>query len=316
MSEIENEPLLSPEETDALLDAMRAGGDAVGVDSIDLGAPDRFLRSVLPKADRVACAFSAPASAALRWTLGSAVRVENDPSDIVPLSVLLSSLQPGSAVATVVSSAGNPGILVLGPRLVSVILDRRMGAPLDLTEQPAQATDRLSAVDCRVLGPVLSHLVECFSSLWCELRGELRLERVLPRPQDIPPLSQSDPWLRLALRAAFVNAPLGEIILALSASAVRDTREEAPLVPPPVPTVSERARIVKRIEATVVESVAILGSCGSSIGQLLSLSVGDVLRLESVPGEPVELRVGDVTVSWGTPVVHHGNLALEITRTC
>ena len=61
-----------------------------------------------------------------------------------------------------------------------------------------------------------------------------------------------------------------------------------------------------------VEVVAILGRTTTTVRALLALERGSVLRLDSAPERPVDVRVDGVTVLRGMPVVKDGNLAIEV----
>lgn len=59
---------------------------------------------------------------------------------------------------------------------------------------------------------------------------------------------------------------------------------------------------------------AILGSTEMTLSRLLSLEVGEVLRLDADQEDPVEIRVEDVPKLRGFPTVQHGNVALTISN--
>ena len=60
------------------------------------------------------------------------------------------------------------------------------------------------------------------------------------------------------------------------------------------------------------EAVALLGDYVSTVREVLGLRVGDIVRLSTTPDEPLVVRVGDKNVFLGSPVVHHGNIAVQI----
>jgi flagellar motor switch protein FliM len=63
---------------------------------------------------------------------------------------------------------------------------------------------------------------------------------------------------------------------------------------------------------TEIEAVALLGDYVSTVREVLGLRVGDIVRLSTTPDEPLVIRVGDKAVARGMPVVHHGNIAVQI----
>lgn len=316
MSQGAQDPLLSQEETDALLDAMREGGNAQpDADEIDLTSPDRPLRAAMGHADRTAEVFVRAASRCFLRTLGCSTNVEEEPCEIIPFSVLASALQPGSAVAILKAADGSSGFMILGPTLVGYVLDRQMGAPLSASDSDARppSTETLSNLDQRIVAPFMQRLAETFSECWCG-QSAFRVQEVLARTADMPQLPQFEPLLRVATKAVPIGAAGDEILVALTAQAVLATvprREDTQ----PEPSATDQARMRRRLANTEVECVSLLGTARGTIREVLGLSAGDVLRLESVPGKAVPVHVGDVVVAHGMPVVHHGNLSLEITKT-
>ena len=58
--------------------------------------------------------------------------------------------------------------------------------------------------------------------------------------------------------------------------------------------------------------VVVLGHAPTSIRHVLSLNVGDVLRLEEAPTAALQVYVEGQKKMLGTPVVSHGNIAVEV----
>jgi len=113
-------------------------------------------------------------------------------------------------------------------------------------------------------------------------------------------------------------APAGmagdQIILALSGGLVALGRPSEAIVKRAPRKPKDRKEITRALHATEVNAVAVLGHAPSTIRELLSLQRGDVIRLGSHPLEPIELRAGDRTVFLATPLVRHGNLAVQIAQ--
>ncbi|MEM9188003.1 MAG: FliM/FliN family flagellar motor switch protein [Myxococcota bacterium] len=312
----ENEPLLSGEEADALLDAMRAEQPAVAVDEVDLTAPDRALRECLGHADRAADRFGIDASKPFLKTLGCSVNIESEPAEIVPFDLLKSGLEPGTAVATLRTKTGLHGYIALGPALVNAVLDRRLGAPVQSPDSDGPTpppAEFLSNVDQRVLRPFIETLTGVFRERWTNKDGPLEIDSVLSQASEIPDRNRSEPMLRISWRVVPASAPSDRILVALAANAVTDTVEkEEP--ESPEPSTRDRLAMVRRIRTTAVEVAAILGRRSARIRDVVSWDTGDVIRLDRVAGAPIDLEVGSKTVLVGTPAIQHGNLAVQITE--
>lgn len=69
---------------------------------------------------------------------------------------------------------------------------------------------------------------------------------------------------------------------------------------------------VAALDKVPVKIEAYLGTVKTTVGELSSLKAGDLLRLEAAPGDPVELRLNNVTIAWGELVTVGENLAVRI----
>lgn len=310
------EPLLSQEETDALLEAMQRGDDEVPVEGLDLTSPERRIRTALPVADGAGDQVAALLRRLMLRHAGAPATADASPAEINPYSVVIGGVRPGSAVARL-RIGESFGFVTIGPLLVSFLLERQLGAPLRIEDDADDlaARDALTDVDKRVLKPILREFAEGLSQAWCGDEGVIQLQALETSVHDLPQLSEYEPVLRLAARVEPKVAPGDEVQIVFASSAVTIAfgREEPDEMP--APSRSERARLRSRVDATDVEVAAILGHCTSRVREVLSLAAGDVLRLESIPGDPCTLIANGVAVLEGKPVVLHGNLAIEVVQT-
>jgi len=317
-----SEPLLSGEETDALLDAMREGASGSSdkkVEGLDLTAAEPRLRGALIVADKAAKKLETNFWRLMLRQLGCPTLLEPQPTEITPYSVLRETITPGSAVATLSDKDGGRGMAVVSPDLVSFILDRRLGAPVALGgEDDAAAApsvrENLSNVDQRVFRLFMTELTEAFSAAWCESAVAIQFEDLVPS-DELPELPQFEPLMRVVVRVTPAGSNPSDVVFALTSSMVSTTMPEPPRFESPPPTPSQKRQMKSRINATDVGIAAYLGKRRSSVREILGVNVGDVLRLGGAPTEPVSVYSGGVVVMRGMPVVHHGNLAIEVTET-
>ena len=319
MSGDPNEPLLSLEETNALLDAMRSGAedDGVPVESADLASPERTLRDALGRADRCGRQLAHHTSRVFLRMVGCKTVAEEQPAEISPYKVLRSAIARGSAIGILRSPDGSQGLLVVGPTLVSFLLTRRLGAPLNVdgtTVEPPRG--ELSPLDRRIIGPAVVAMAEAFSEQWCGDPAVLQVERLAVDSSDLPPLPQFEPLLQLGLRVAPTGCPGAQLVIGLPVGTVRDTTRIEEQSKPIVATPEERDAMVEGINQTHIYGVAVLGSAVSTVGEVLRLAAGDIIRLDGIPEQPIELRVEGNPVLKGLPVVQHGNMAIQVTHIC
>jgi len=317
----DNEPILSNEESSALLDAMHGDGSAGGgrrsVETADLTAPERHLRGALRRADRAVLNVARTLARHLLQSVGASVLVAEQPAEIAPFSLVTSTLGTGAVVAGLATS-GSPfaGLVTVGPLLSAFYLDRRLGAPLQEEDDRSEIHPReeLSAVERRLAAPLVAHLVETFCKDWCGHGGALRAQPVLRNAEELPDHPGVEPVLRMTVRVTF-GAVSDEVVVCLSAGAVRDTTGEDLSASGPTQAAlpGDRMRLAAGLAHTPVDVIALLGAVQMNVRDVLELEVGDVVRLDTAPATPTPVRVDGITVLEGRPVVSHGNLAIEVS---
>ena len=314
MSDDSNEPLLSLEETNALLEAMRTGEDGFSeVESADLASPERPLRTALDRADACSRAVAFAVDKLMIRVTGTSTATEEQPAEIIPYKVVRSGLIPGSALSVLRTADGSFALLMVGPKMVSFLLDRRMGAPL--TNEPKKETRvELSPLDRRVLLPFMISLAEILGQQWAEDPLAFKTDHVYTDAADLPPISMKDPMLQLSMRSSALAMASEQVMFALSAGAVGSTIPKKRAIASLAATSGDRRKMVDCIRSTRIRCVAVLGSTRCTVGHVLGIAQGDVLRLDGSPEQPIEVRVGDRTVLRGKPVVQSGNLAVQVAE--
>lgn len=307
-----NEPLLSPEETSALLDAMRSGSDISSVEPLDLTSAERPLRDALGTADACARAIAEALDKLMLRATGAPSSTEELPAEITPYKVVRSAIPQGAAIVPFRAADGSLGVMTLGPQLVAFVLDRRMGAPMG-KDLPSEPRTSLSLLDRRLIEPFAISIVELFSKHWCDDPKAFPSGPVISQPADLPMLPQFEPLLQVVFRVAPTGLAGDQIVIALSSGIVSRAKSSTHVKNPvAAPTELDRSRMTEAIGGTEVEAIAVLGSYVTTVREVLELRAGDIVRLGTTPDEPLEIRVGDRTVFAGAPIVHHGNLAVQI----
>lgn len=313
MSENAYEPLLSSDETEALLQAMRSGAGAANASAkeVELGSPDQRLRKSLARADEAATLWAAEVRKILRRSLGVSASVRETTADVVPYSVVAQSVAPGSAVCLLTTLDDATCFLVLGPGLTSFVLTRRMGgAAGQQTSGSPDMRDFLSALDRRIVRPFCDEVALGFANAWGANELSLEITEVLGRPLDMPRLGQYEPVLRVPMTVNFGGETSEELSLVITGNAIRAPKVE---IKNPQPLTAADKRMAQRLSFAEVELVAVLGHARSTVRNVLSLSIGDVIRLDEAPSAPLVVRVEGQQKMFGVPVVLHGNLAVEVT---
>jgi flagellar motor switch protein FliM len=306
------EPLLSAEETSALLDAMRSGTESDSVEPLDLTSAERPLRDALGTADSAARTIAEALDKLMLRATGCPSSTEELPAEITPYKVIRAAIPQGAAILPFRAADGSLGVMSLGPSLVAFVLDRRMGAPLN-KEMPAEPRASLSALDRRLIEPFALSIVELFSKHWCEDAKAFAPGSVISQPADLPILPQFEPLLQVVFRVAPTGLTGDQLVIAMSSGIVsRAKAANHGRAQISEPTEFDRTRMTAAVGGTEVEAIALLGQYISTVREVLGLRIGDIVRLSTTPDEPLEIVVGDRAVFRGSPVVHHGNLAVQI----
>jgi flagellar motor switch protein FliM len=306
------EPLLSPEETSALLDAMRSGSADDSVEPLDLTSAERPLRDALGTADSCARAIAEAVDKLMLRATGSPSSTEELPAEITPYKVIRSAIPQGAAIVPFRANDGSLGVLTIGPSLAAFVLDRRMGAPIS-KDVPPEPRAALSPLDRRLLEPFATSVVELFGKNWCDDPKAFAPSPVISQPADLPMLPQFEPLLQIVFRVAPTGMSGDQLVIAMSSGIVSRAKSTS-IVRAPVsePSDYDRSRMTAAVGGTEIEAVALLGDYVSTVREVLGLRVGDIVRLSTTPDEPLMIRVGDKVVARGMPVVHHGNIAVQI----
>lgn len=306
-----NEPLLSVEETNALLDAMRSGGDSEAeVEGADLASPERPLRAALDRADGCSRSMAHAIDKLMIRMVGCSSTTEEQPSEIVPYKVIRGSIAQGSGVTTLSSQDGSLGLLVVSPALTAFLLDSRLGAPL-APDGGSGSRLELSPLDRRLLKPFVDALAETLGEAWCNDSEAFTAGEVCADTADVPMMGQFEPMLQLGLRVAANGLQSDQVWFALSVEAVRSSVPKTKILGPSI-NEADRKKMVECLRGSAIRCTSVLGRTKATVGHVLSLEAGDLLRLDGSPEAPVDLCVRDTVVLRGKPVLKDGNLALQV----
>ncbi|MGE0792314.1 MAG: FliM/FliN family flagellar motor switch protein [Sandaracinaceae bacterium] len=306
-----DEPLLSDEETSALLDAMREEEKSAEseVAKTDLGSPEGPMREALGRADAALTAIGGAARTQLLVQTARGIEMELLPCEVVPRDVFVGALDQNAVVYDVVHKNDSMGLLSVDSSLGRYILERSMGALEE--EPPGAAAKEFSDIDRTILEPFPRAVMRALSASF--LSGRALTLALHDEGVTAKGAARFEPLMRLAIRFSTGAHRVGEVLIALNAAAVAASSPttEAQKAKNQRPR-DARAQMERSVTSATVELIAVLGRAPSSVGQLLELAAGDVLRLDTGPHETVSMCVGDVELARGVPVVVSGNLAIEL----
>lgn len=309
-----NEPIFSPEETQALNDALLAGAqghEAQAVMEIDLTGGERPLRAAQPLIDKM----GGQLAAAWRRTLATSCRfsaeVMWEPSEIITFRELRRTLEAGTTVGRLeaVPSAA-PVLLLLGAQFGSVVLDYGFGgtgednSSLRFREPTTLERNFLRRLCILLASDVTTSLrEEALELSFLHLEGKSDFSTLMP---------EGTALLLVPFKLRFAGVQ-DYVSLAFTVGAVDSisrppTKEQVNLEAAP------DSNLVHRLQNWPLTVSAELGHCSLTVGDILELTPGTVLRLESLARDPVPVLLNGMPKLIGRPIVSDGGLATQIER--
>lgn len=319
------EALLTPEESEALLDAVRAGvpipPPEVETRPSELGAPEGPLKKALRRADGCRSRMGLTLREGFLRMTTLPLEVAEEPTEIVSLESVLGTFEDTGATwdlvrVTPASSkasrrAPRPvlpiGIVSLGPRLCQFLVEKRLGASDAMLQRLEQPTKPLTTIDKRVLEPLVRQVVEGF--FYAFTPDDEPPEVVVRKRASDETAASLQPVLRITIRIGLPTGVSEEVVLVLNGTAFvprggrRDARGR-----------TEREQWAATLGALEFDLAVVLGRARGSVRDLLALEVGSLVRLDGTPDRALSVLIDDTLAMRGMPLVHQGNLAVEITE--
>jgi flagellar motor switch protein FliM len=278
---------------------------AGGPRPLDLTGRDRHLRAAMQTMTRVGVRFARAARRTLPFLVRR--RAKLDPQ---PVCVADSPAEPGERTGALfeVHLAENGGsgwaTVLLDSEAIALVLDGALGG-----QSASAPTTELSLAERALVGRLARSLGEDFAAA---LRDECG---ILLQVSSLRSIAEEDPYeppgsdgLRVGCKIDGISGnPTISVTIGASSleAAVREQEEEAE------PSGGD-PRMAEAIREVPVEVVAELGSMTLGLRRVLSLRVGQVLRLPTAVDDPVILSVAGSRKFTGVPVVSRGQLAIEI----
>jgi flagellar motor switch protein FliM len=273
---------------------------------VDLTGRERHLKGAMYAMSHVAQRFARGARKTLPFLVKRRARLVPEPVCIVDLGAER-VVERGPVFEIVLEAAEGPAwaCLTLGPEALSVMLEGALGGSEKNASSGIGAD--LTLAQAALVSKLARRLAEDFAEA---VKSEVGLTLRPTSARSIPAGDERDAAFADGLRSecAFEGiAGDARISIAMGAEALESaSKGEAE---------SEEAsdpRMAEAITEVPVEVVAELGRVRLGLRRVLSLEVGQVLRLATAVDDPVIVRVGGVEKFRGAPVISRGQLSVEI----
>lgn len=278
---------------------------APGTRPLDLTGRERHLRAAMQTMSRVATRFARSARRTLPFLVRRRAKLEPQPVAVADAVGMEATDGPLFEVALEVAGNGGWANLLLDSGAIGLVLDSALGGKEETASAPS---GELTLAERALVGRIARSLAEDFAAA---IRDECGIDFAITVQKSIAQGDRRDApgadGLRVECRIEPVpGSPAVTISIGATAleSAVREQEEQEPSSGDP--------RMGEAVRDVPVEVVAELGSVTLGLRRVLSLRVGQVVRLPTAVDDPVVLRVAGLRKFTGVPVVSRGQLSVEI----
>ena len=307
-----NDAVLSPEESQALMEALQEGDSThePSVAEIDLAGGERPLRATQPFFEK----FGAQLAAAWRRTLATTYRLSSEimsePTEILSFGELRRRMDGGMIIGRLEAlPSAAPVLLFLGPTFVSAVVDYGFGGNGEDTT--ALLNREPTALERNLLRRLCVLLASDVSAVWKqEVPIELSFLHIEGRNDLATMLQENTAMLLLPYRLNF-NGNQDDFSIALTAGSVdpiaRMAADDSAMT-----LRAPDEDLVRRLHSWPSWLSAELGRCTLTVDEVLELTPGSVLRLDSMAHESVKMLLNGVPKLEGRPVVSRGSISVQV----
>ncbi|RMF83342.1 MAG: flagellar motor switch protein FliM [Nitrospinota bacterium] len=319
------EQILSQEEVDALLQGISGGEietepdekqDPSGVRPYDLTNQERIIRGRMPTLEIINQKFARLFRATLSATLRRVIDVSSQTPEMSKFGEFLKTVPvPTSMHVFRMPPLRGAALLIIESRLAFALIDSIFGGP-GTGNIKIEGRD-FTAIESRMIQKIVELLFRDLEKAWEPVEPiQIELERSEVNPQFVGIVPSSDVVVVIEFTVE-MDQCIGAITLCIPYSTLEPIREKLY-----ASFQSERLelddswlkRIIDRLLDVKVELSVELGSTEISSGALLSLQVGDIIRLDQDCNSELTVYVEGIPKFRGLPRMVKEKKAIQITH--
>ena len=299
------EPILTPQEIDALLRSAGAVGQATEVRTVDLVSRDHRVFALLPELQESADRFAVQVARICSRVLRTACKVQADPVEVLPGARLRDLLAaPRFVHGFCLGSHPGAGLIALDGVLGGAYIERQFGGDIDSaasSDSPPTATER------RTAGRLSAALLQALQAALARLGSpEVVLEPETPVLVKDP--ARAAAVVLMQLRVSF-SRHRSSVVVALDTAAVGFHEPAAAAAPSPT-----AGAFAASLQGVTVELRAVLGTARVPVQRLMALCPGEVVMLDAPADAPVPVHVEGRPKFLGTPLLSRGSLSIRVAN--
>jgi len=317
---------MSQSEIDSLLEALSTG--SVDVDSItrdsdekkiksyDFRRPDKFSKDQLRAIQMIHESFTRQLTTTMSTMVRSMVSAEIASVDQLAYDEFIRSLVQPTVIGILemYPFSGN-ALIEINPNLVFAIIDRMLGGRGEFTGKIRELTDIERTVVERLLMRMLELLEEAWSTV---VDVRFRYENLESNPFFVQICPGTDMVLLviLKLKVSEVEGMVSICIPYFLMEPIMDKLSSQQWFASTGRKTDERSGeyIQRHLNKVRIPVALELGHTVLSVADVLQLSVGDVVKLDEVLGDPLDVRIGNMVKFRAVPGTSNGNYAAEISE--
>lgn len=318
--------ILSQSEIDELLSALSTGvvtAEDIKVESqrkiksYDFKRPDKFSKDQIRTLYMLHENFARFVNTFLAAHLRAFVNINVASVDQLTYEEFIRSL-PSPSVICVFQMRPLKGnvLLEINPNIVFAIIDRLFGGP----GAPPTKTSALTDIEEVIIKRVLGKTLESFQEAWKQVISlDVKMEAIETNPQFTQIVPPNDMVVIITLQTkigqaeGLINICIPYLVLEpimaklsttfwVASSATKQASEE------------NIKALQRKLERTPIPITALLGKVNVSIHELLNLTVGDVLHLDTRTEADLSLIIGSNEKFRGKPGIVGNKMAVQITQ--
>jgi len=313
--------ILSQEEIDALISAMDSGevdlktettekGEAV---SYDLTSPhNKVLGGHFEGLELIYDELTKMFRTSLSSFLGKTLEVKLASAEMLKFGVFLQSFSnpTGFSVFTMEPLIGS-ALMAVEPGLAFSLIDCMFGG----TGKPVAKIREFTLIEQGVIRKVSAEMLKLIERAWGVLFPvEVMLKKMETKPQFVHIVSPDDVVINMVftLSAEEFNGSIYICVPYLMLEPVKEKLSFKSLA-----EMEQRSKLndqlVSLLQETQVALTVELGKTIHTVGEVLNLQVGDIIKLSNGAHDPVIITVENIPKYEGFPGISKGNRAVEVT---
>jgi flagellar motor switch protein FliM len=279
-------------------------GAGPSIKRLDLTGRERQLRSAVLAMEKIGAAFARAARRSMPFLLRYRAQIVPGRVEVVadPGGASYSANIPALTIRVSSADGRARGSVTLNADAIAFVIEGALGGRGAFWRSP-QALD-LTIPQRALLSRITGSLAHDFCMA---IRQEVGIELAEETGDFTEHTTQPGDYLRVT--CALDGLPVAATIaLTIGAEIIESAAKEQD-APEPVHGDPRLHEALKDVALTVV---AELGRVSIGVGRVLSLKVGDVIRLPTATDDPIGVRIGGVEKLSGVPIVSRGQLSVEI----